>query len=110
MKMAAAVVILVACCVVLAGCSREGKRDGVKQVAKKNADGKQLYTREEFRQAFLGATLEEVRAKLGAPDKVDIAEDRWEYFGRTMHPDTGEIDRYVSISHKDGRVVSAGAD
>ncbi len=103
----ASAVCLLLLALVLAGCDR-GKDAGNPGTNKPG--GKRIYTRQEFQKEFLGATLDEVRAKLGPPDEVIASEDRWEYRKRTRNGRAGEVDDYVSISHKAGRVVSAGPD
>lgn len=82
--------------VVLAGCS------GISPA------GQRIYTREEFRKEFLGATLDEVRAKLGAPDETNVPESWWTYRKRTRNAKTGKVDDEVTLEHVDGRVVSIG--
>ena len=70
--------------------------------------GKKVYDREEFKREFLGAKLDDVRAKLGAPDEVNIAEKWWAYKERTRNPKTGQLDTRVSVGHTDDRVDSIG--
>lgn len=83
----------------LAGCAREAGP----------AAGPKVYTRDEFHKEFMGATLDHVRAKLGAPDQVIDSESRWVYRARTRPNKpklnrTGEGTGDVSLQHRDGRV------
>lgn len=84
--------------VVLAGCSG---------LAPPSTTSK-IYTRQEFRKEFLGANLDELRAKLGSPDETNIPESTWVYRKRTKNGKTGKVDDRVSIVHVNGRVEWIG--
>jgi hypothetical protein len=62
---------------------------------------KKTYTREEFKKAVMGKTMEEVRALLGAPDKTRDAAGgvvRWHYNQRTVDPVTGKPDIFAEVN------------
>jgi hypothetical protein len=68
--------------------------------------GKQIYPRDEFKKAFLGASANEVRAKLGAPDHIDVGDVViWVYNNRTKD-NAGNVDRTVSLILEQDRVTN----
>ncbi len=85
----AATVTLVLLAAQLTGC-------GKKQTA---------LTREEFRKATLGATLDDVRARFGPPDRVRHDGPEWVYEARTIDPATGQKDAWAALLHSDNRVT-----
>src|SRR5437879_1990522 len=70
----------------------------------------ELMSREDFKKAFLGLTLDEVRKKLGAPDDIERAgpedplEGYWRYQKKTVNPETKQPDQNVYLWWQRDRV------
>ncbi len=63
------------------------------------------YTHAEFNSTVIGASESEIRAVLGAPDKVIPfgEDDHWEFDGRTRDEDTGKADASAMVWFYHGR-------
>lgn len=64
-----------------------------------------VYTRDEFRQAVLGKTPDEVLKLLGKPDRTDEDGPQWIYYDRRRDPLTGKIDELTFVRFSGGRVA-----
>jgi predicted RNA-binding Zn-ribbon protein involved in translation (DUF1610 family) len=68
-----------------------------------NLSGRTVYTHAEFESQFRGATLDEVRSVLGAPDVIH--DGAWQYNRRTKPKEGSEPDAWVFLATLGGRVA-----
>jgi hypothetical protein len=72
--------------------------------------GKKVYTRDDFQKAVLGLNADQLRGKLGAPDRIDAGEGgaMWVYSKRTVDPKTGKPEEWVAVFLENDRVSHVG--
>ncbi len=105
--MRATVIVFVALCLACGGLGGPGGARPPRSRCPAPASPRpHVQSRDEFKKEFMGATLDEVRAKLGAPDLIEswrgqFSDGHWAYRGRTP----AEDGMMVYLRHRDGRVV-----
>lgn len=96
--------LMIGACVV--ACGSHATTSTKKAATKAKAKSK-LPTREEFRQAYMGKTKDEILESLGRPDSTTEYSDKhhsWMYKNAKMDPISGKVDDYTRIEFLDGVV------
>jgi hypothetical protein len=73
--------------------------------------GRKVMERKDWEASLYGATPDQVRSRVGSPDKVNANPGdmhAWEYNGRTVDPKTGKTDKTAVLWFDQGMVKDFG--